>query len=431
MGFRLWRRVRIAPGVTLNLSKSGLSTSFGRRGYHVTVGHGHIRNTVGIPGTGMYWTSVSGSGQRQTREVSRRPVRRAPPTLYRVPATPEDNRRTALTCLVLVGIAIAVVLTVMTSGLALIPIGLVLVLFVVLGRRHRNHQPGYLAQQLIKKAMTAPEPGASLALLHEAIDTDPEGKDTLLACATWFFDRQCWADAVDAYAGYLHIASTPYYETRHAQALIGAGHLDEAAAELGHLRSEGLDESDQALVLSQLALTFALKGDPGQGLAFANEAGLQKHVLSPGAQRCLMMRGICRYLGGQKAKGIEDIERLYAISSSTEVLELKTRMQNGTYQVDVPKPYPDWYPPKVELREGPVVEQVPDGHGEELAVGAASPDGKWRWSGSQWEPIPESEANVPVSVAPAGLPTQSTGDAALSGPVPPDPEQVAPSTSTS
>jgi hypothetical protein len=289
----------------------------------------------------------------------------------------------------------------MTTGIALLPIGLGLVLFVVLWRRHRNREPGYLAEQLIKKAMASSNPAAAVALLHEALDTDPGGKGTLLASANWFYDWQCWADAADSYAGYLHIESTPYYEIRHAQSLLGAGHLDEAATELGHLRVTSLDESDQAFVLSQLALTFALKGDPGQGLAFANEASLQKHVLSSAAQRCLMMRGTCRYLTGQKAKGIEDMERLYAIGSSAEVLEMKTRMQNGTFQVDIPKPYPDWYPSKVELREGPAVEEVRDGHREELAVGAASPDGKWRWAGSEWEPIIEPETTLQEPVAPS------------------------------
>jgi hypothetical protein len=253
--------------------------------------------------------------------------------------------------------------------------------------------------------MASSDPAAAVALLHEALDTDPAGKGTLLSCADWFYDRQCWSDAADSYAAYLHLESTPYYEIRHAQSLVGGGHLDEAATELGHLRAQSLDESDQALVLSQLALTFALKGDPGQGVAFANEAGLHRHTLSAGAQRCLMMRGICRYLTGQKAKGIEDLERLYAIGSSAEVLEMKTRMQNGTFQVDVPKPYPDWYPSKVEMREGPVVEEVPDGHGDELAVGAASPDGKWRWSGSEWEPVLEpvapSQAIPPPTLPPA------------------------------
>ena len=394
MGFRLRRRIRIAPGISLNVSKSGLSTSFGPRGAHITLGHGHVRNTVGIPGTGMYWTSVSGSGRRQTRQVAQRPVRRAPPPAYRPAPTAQQNRQTAIGCLVIVGVAIAIALTVAGYGLVLIPIVLGLVLYFVLRRRHRNHQPWYLAQQLIKQALAAPDPAATVGLLHEAIDTDPEGKTTLVECANWFYDRHCWADAADAYAGYLHIESTPYYELRHAQALVGAGHLDDAATELAHLRTEALDESDQALVLSQLALTFVLKGDPGQGLAFANEASLQKHALSVGAQKCLMMRGTCRYLVGQKAKGIEDLERLYALSSLPEVFDAKTKMQAGTFQVDASQPYPAWYPAKVELREGPVVEEVHDGHDEALAAGTVSPDGAWSWSGSEWTPIAPTSAPI-------------------------------------
>jgi len=57
--FRFFRRVRIAPGLTINMSKSGPSLSVGARGAHVTMGgvRGR-RTTVGLPGTGLYWTSV-------------------------------------------------------------------------------------------------------------------------------------------------------------------------------------------------------------------------------------------------------------------------------------------------------------------------------------------------------------------------------------
>jgi hypothetical protein len=57
--FRLFRRIKIAPGVTINVSKSGLSTSFGPKGAKITVGKRGVRKTVGIPGTGMYYTSLS------------------------------------------------------------------------------------------------------------------------------------------------------------------------------------------------------------------------------------------------------------------------------------------------------------------------------------------------------------------------------------
>ncbi|MHB8459707.1 MAG: DUF4236 domain-containing protein [Candidatus Limnocylindrales bacterium] len=53
---RLWRRIRVAPGVTVNLSKSGPSLSVGPRGAKVTVGRRGIRQTVGIPGSGLFAT---------------------------------------------------------------------------------------------------------------------------------------------------------------------------------------------------------------------------------------------------------------------------------------------------------------------------------------------------------------------------------------
>jgi hypothetical protein len=53
MPLRFFRRIRIAPGVSVNLSKSGASFSVGPRGAKVTVGPKGIRRTVGIPGTGV------------------------------------------------------------------------------------------------------------------------------------------------------------------------------------------------------------------------------------------------------------------------------------------------------------------------------------------------------------------------------------------
>jgi hypothetical protein len=58
--FRFYRRMRIFPGLSVNLSKSGPSLSLGMRGAHVTFGSHGIRKTVGIPGTGIYYTSQSG-----------------------------------------------------------------------------------------------------------------------------------------------------------------------------------------------------------------------------------------------------------------------------------------------------------------------------------------------------------------------------------
>ena len=56
MSFRFWRRVRLAPGVTLNLSKSTASLSFGPPGAKYTISPRGNRATAGIPGTGLFYT---------------------------------------------------------------------------------------------------------------------------------------------------------------------------------------------------------------------------------------------------------------------------------------------------------------------------------------------------------------------------------------
>ncbi len=58
MGFRYGRRIRLAPGVRLNLSKSGVGYSVGRRGMWLTKrGDGGRQATVGLPGTGLSYTA--------------------------------------------------------------------------------------------------------------------------------------------------------------------------------------------------------------------------------------------------------------------------------------------------------------------------------------------------------------------------------------
>ena len=88
MGYlRFWRRVKIAPGLTLNLSKSGGSLSVGPRGAKYTIGPRGRRATVGIPGTGLFYTQTA-SGGRCSGGSGRR-VKAAP-----VPVVPPESRLT-------------------------------------------------------------------------------------------------------------------------------------------------------------------------------------------------------------------------------------------------------------------------------------------------------------------------------------------------
>jgi Protein of unknown function (DUF4236) len=54
MGFRFRKIISVLPGVKVNLSKSGASTSIGGHGATVNVGTSGKRTvTLGIPGTGL------------------------------------------------------------------------------------------------------------------------------------------------------------------------------------------------------------------------------------------------------------------------------------------------------------------------------------------------------------------------------------------
>jgi hypothetical protein len=78
MGFRFRRRIKILPGIIINLSKKGLSSlSLGGRGATMNISKKGTKNTFGIPGTGFSyqtktepWTNPSKSG----RSVPRSPA---------------------------------------------------------------------------------------------------------------------------------------------------------------------------------------------------------------------------------------------------------------------------------------------------------------------------------------------------------------------
>ena len=62
MGFRFQKRISILPGVRINLSKSGVSTSLGPRGADVNIGKDGVTANAGIPGTGLSYRQKIGRG---------------------------------------------------------------------------------------------------------------------------------------------------------------------------------------------------------------------------------------------------------------------------------------------------------------------------------------------------------------------------------
>ena len=62
MAFRFRKSFKLLPGVRLNVSKSGLSTSVGPRGAKLNFSKDRTTATVGLPGTGLSHTSTVSRG---------------------------------------------------------------------------------------------------------------------------------------------------------------------------------------------------------------------------------------------------------------------------------------------------------------------------------------------------------------------------------
>lgn len=74
MGLRFRKSITLCKGVKLNFGKTGMSVSVGGKGYHKTINtKGQVTTSVGIPGTGIYYTDTKRLGNnKQSGENTRR-----------------------------------------------------------------------------------------------------------------------------------------------------------------------------------------------------------------------------------------------------------------------------------------------------------------------------------------------------------------------
>jgi hypothetical protein len=85
MGLRFRQSFQLFPGVRLNVSKRGLSASFGLPGATVNVGSKGVRSTVGLPATGLSYTQHHGFNSPQR---SNHPAEISPQLAPEFPSTP-------------------------------------------------------------------------------------------------------------------------------------------------------------------------------------------------------------------------------------------------------------------------------------------------------------------------------------------------------
>ncbi len=81
MGFRYQKRIKIVPGVKVNMSKNGISSiTLGRRGAVVNINKNGSKVTTGVPGTGMSYSTnrsnkMSSNGKQTVNQLASNPIR--------------------------------------------------------------------------------------------------------------------------------------------------------------------------------------------------------------------------------------------------------------------------------------------------------------------------------------------------------------------
>ena len=72
MGLRFRKSISLCKGVKLNFGKTGMSVSLGTKGYHKTIStSGRVTTTVGVPGTGIYYTDTKNLVDKTKIEISK------------------------------------------------------------------------------------------------------------------------------------------------------------------------------------------------------------------------------------------------------------------------------------------------------------------------------------------------------------------------
>jgi len=71
MSLRFRKRIKIMPGLSMNLSKSGVGLSTGTKGARLSLGaDGKVRGTAGISGTGIYATETLSGKSKKSKDHS-------------------------------------------------------------------------------------------------------------------------------------------------------------------------------------------------------------------------------------------------------------------------------------------------------------------------------------------------------------------------
>lgn len=92
MGFRFRKSINLGNGVRINFNKKSAGISFGTKGARYSINsNGRRTASVGVPGTGLYYTKTSGGSSHKKTSKRKSKTNTKHPNNYNSPNTPNEN----------------------------------------------------------------------------------------------------------------------------------------------------------------------------------------------------------------------------------------------------------------------------------------------------------------------------------------------------
>ncbi len=273
MSWRYRRSIRIAKGVHLNFTKSGVGLSVGGRGFHVGTGPRGRYTSMGIPGTGLY--SINYLKNRQKRPHSdatatTRPAPHQPLPADHLPEQLQDRHSSAGCLLFIVSVVMLIVYC---------PVGLLLFGGTIIWQLARPKKPEDQARGFYFQGERALEKGDRAGAL-EAFQKVIELKDipsVYLKIADIEREQGHFAEAAASYEKYLTASkSDPVVMVHYAVTLASDGQYEKA---IGILQSLPQELKQELAVINTLATCFLDTGRPQAALEVLEQGPTRKRTM--------------------------------------------------------------------------------------------------------------------------------------------------------
>jgi len=311
---RFRKSIRVAKGVRLNLSKSGIGMSAGTKGFRVGVGPKGVYRSVGIPGTGLYSVDYVGSGKRSKKM----PTAAAAASPLPAPKTLASQLFAEMPTTTQMGLSVPHTFGYWTTAIIVALLfksswgpyaGMGLIALWAIGLNREAVRLGKVYEQARAKVLSGRFLDA-LTLLEGLSGRVPQHL-LILALGHCYYGVEDDARAIEHYLGYLEAvgSSDPAILIRCSSLLLRNARAPEALSLLERLPEQNRVEP---FVIGMKGACLLEDGKPELAIEVLKTAPLRKRTPDPILTAIRYTLGQAYEASGQKKKAMAQFRRVYA-----------------------------------------------------------------------------------------------------------------------